>query len=233
MDFKIRSTQLELIDDSDIPAEALHQNLKELAFINTYLGGFQISARGLSQLLTNPAKKYHVVDIGCGGGDTLITLANWAKKNKFTIQFTGVDMKADAINYARENCKSYPNIQFIVSDYKLAQFNQEVDVVVSTLFCHHLNEVELQESLVWMKKTAKIGFVINDLHRSKIAYYSIKWLTAIFSKSYLVKNDAAVSVSRGFKKSELQKQLNDATISGAKIKWVWAFRYLVIAQFKG
>ena len=69
----------------------------------------------------------------------------------------------------------------------------------------------------------------NDLHRNQFAYYSIKFLTAIFSKSYLVKNDAPSSVKRGFKKRELITLLEKAGYKNYSVKWSWAFRYIIIA----
>ncbi len=139
-------------------------------------------------------------------------------------------MKKEAIAYAEKNCEKYSNIHFMVCDYKLAQFKKPVDVIVSSLFCHHLNDQELAECMHWMNQNARAGFLINDLHRNKIAYYSIKWLTALFSKSYLVKNDAAVSVSRGFKRRELNELLRKSGVKNYSISWKWAFRYLIVVK---
>jgi 2-polyprenyl-3-methyl-5-hydroxy-6-metoxy-1,4-benzoquinol methylase len=230
MDFSIRSTQKELLDAEFIPMDDLYQNLKELAFINTYLGGFAITVAGVAALVKDKNKNYHIVDIGCGGGDNMIAVARWAKKNQFNIRFTGIDMKADAIAYARKNCSAFPEINFIESDYQLSQFNTPVDVIISSLFCHHLTTAQFETCINWMKQHAALGFVINDLERNKIAYYSIKWLTAIFSKSYLVKHDAAVSVSRGFKKNEIVNQLRASEINNYSLSWKWAFRYLVVVK---
>lgn len=230
MNFSERSSKKELLDEDNIPLVDLVQNLKELGFINTYLGGFNITVAGLSKLLNDKTKRYHIADIGCGGGDNLIAIAKWAVKNNINVQLTGIDMKKEAIEYAVKNCAKYPNIHFIVSDYKLALFKEPMDVIVSSLFCHHLNEQELVECMLWMNHNARVGFLINDLHRNKIAYYSIKWLTALFSKSYLVKNDAAVSVSRGFKKRELNELLHKSGVKNYYISWKWAFRYLIVVK---
>ncbi len=80
-----------------------------------------------------------------------------------------------------------------------------------------------------MKENAKLGFFINDLQRHPLAYYSIKYITKFFSKSYLVKNDAPLSVLRGFKKDEWKGIFEKAGIINYSIQWKWAFRYLIIA----
>ena len=99
MDFSHRSYKKELLDEDNIPAADLYQNLKELAFINTYLGGFAISVEGVSQLIQDKTKSYHLVDIGCGGGDNMLAIARWANKNNIEIRLTGIDLKKAAIDY--------------------------------------------------------------------------------------------------------------------------------------
>jgi hypothetical protein len=79
-----------------------------------------------------------------------------------------------------------------------------------------------------MKENSVKGYFINDLQRHWLAYHSIKWLTKIFSKSYLVKNDAPLSVARGFKKEEWKHLFRRSEIENYTIRWKWAFRYLVV-----
>ena len=93
---------------------------------------------------------------------------------------------------------------------------------------HHFTDEELIIMLQWMKANAKIGFFINDLHRHPIAYHFIKIATKLFSGSYLVKNDAPLSVLRGFKKKEWENILLKAGIKHYTIQWKWAFRYLIV-----
>jgi len=81
-----------------------------------------------------------------------------------------------------------------------------------------------------LNKNSAIGFFINDLQRHPLAYNSIKYITKFFSKSYLVKNDAPLSVLRGFKKREWQNIFEKAEISDYSLRWKWAFRHLLVAQ---
>jgi hypothetical protein len=83
----------------------------------------------------------------------------------------------------------------------------------------------------YKQQHANLGFFINDLHRHPLAYYSIRFLTALFSKSYLVKNDAGLSVKRGFSKTELLHLVKPFT--NFEVKWMWAFRWLVIVKNNG
>jgi len=227
--FTHRSYQAELLDTPNIPKELLFQNLKELDFINKTLGGHSITIAGIKQLVTDKSKTYRIVDIGCGGGDAMKYIANWARAHGFNVELTGVDMNADAIDYMNTNCREHSEISGIVSDYRnYLRADPTIDIVHCSLFCHHLNDEELVELFSFMKQYAKVGFVINDLQRNRIAYYSINFLTRLFNGSSLVKNDAPLSVLRGFRKKELVELFLKAEIKNANIKWKWAFRYLVV-----
>jgi hypothetical protein len=62
----------------------------------------------------------------------------------------------------------------------MVEFDKNPDIIFSSLFCHHFNNDSLVKQLSWMKENATIGFFINDLHRHKLAYWLIKWLTKFF-----------------------------------------------------
>jgi 2-polyprenyl-3-methyl-5-hydroxy-6-metoxy-1,4-benzoquinol methylase len=229
--FKSRSFQSELLDAPGIPKELLFQNLKELNFINRLLGGHNVTIAGIKKLLLDKNKTYHIVDIGCGGGDAMKCIADWAKKNSYKVKLTGVDFNSDAIDYVKNSCKDYPEIGGINKDYKeFLKTDKTIDIIHCSLFCHHLNDDELFELFCCIKQYAKTGFVINDLHRQWFAYYSIKFLTRLLNGSSLVINDAPLSVLRGFKHVELKKTVAKAEVKNVEIKWMWAFRYLIVWQ---
>jgi len=222
----VRSHKDELLDADDIPAADLFQNLKELDTINTLLGGYKISLSALHTVIQND-KPYTLVDIGCGGGDTLKYIFNWNKGAKKNLSLIGIDIKPVCIEYAKTNTAKLP-IRYICDDYRcLYEHESSVDIIHASLFCHHLTEEQLVELVTFALKHKAI-LIVNDLERNPIAYYSIKWLTRLFSKSYLVKNDAPLSVARGFKKREWAAILSKAGATNFTIKNKWAFRHQVI-----
>jgi len=226
--FKQRSYQKELLDADEIKTSLLYQNLKELDFINTYLGGHAISIKGLKYLLSKKTKINSIIDIGCGGGDSIKAIANWATKNKHTFQLAGIDLKQDCIDFSKKNCAPFPEIKFICDDFRNAfKQDNQIDVVHAALFCHHFTEDELV-GFIKLCNQHKAIFVINDLERNPIAYYAIKILTKLFSKSPLVKNDAPLSVLRGFKKTEWKAILQTANSQNFVLQNRWAFRHLLI-----
>ncbi len=226
--FKQRSYQKELLDEPDIEKGLLFQNLKELAIINKYLGGYAISLKGLKKVITDRSKTYKVIDIGCGGGDSLKAIAEWAGKNDYNIQLAGIDLKQDCIDYAKGTCKDFPGIDFYCDDFRnvFSEIN-DIAIVHASLFCHHFTEEEITGFIKFCNKN-KTVFIINDLERNPVAYYAIKLITRLFSKSPLVKNDAPLSVARGFKKREWHAILQNAGVKNYLIRNCPAFRHLVI-----
>ncbi len=228
MDFSKRAYSLELLDQPGLPAKDIRQNLYELSVINQKLGGHAATLKGFFRLAGKPAK-IQVCEIGCGGGDNLRAIEKKAKAQYPGLSLMGIDINGDCIHVA-ENIKWEKPVLFIVSDYKKVHFESKPDIIFSSLFCHHFKEDELVDMFRWMSENSVLGFFINDLHRQVFAYYSIRMLTSLFSKSYLVKNDAPLSVLRGFKKKELIALLDKAGISNYTIRWSWAFRWLVIVR---
>ncbi len=235
MDFSVRSYKKELLDRDDIPFADIKLNMQELDFINAKLGGHKITLEGLKTMMKrvgDRAKKNNerlsILEIGCGGGDNLRVIKSYCKKRNISVHLSGLDINPHCIEFARSR-KENEGIEFISSDYKLANPFPKPDIIFNSLFCHHFNDDEMRNILMWMKEHSGAGFFINDLHRHPFAYYSIKWLTSLFSKSYLVKNDAPLSVLRGFKKKELEMFNAQCSILNAQVNWKWAFRWLLIS----
>lgn len=229
--FSNRSAQKELLDRDDIPFEDIKQNMKELDFINTWLGGHAITIKGIESLvkLSNYqlTDKLTICEMGCGGGDNLRAIGKWCKQRNISVVLIGIDINPNCIEYARSRKDNF-DIDFIADDYRNVKFETKPTVIFSSLFCHHFTNEELHTQFNWMKEHASVGFFVNDLQRHPLAYYSIKFLTQLFSKSYLVKNDAPLSVLRGFHKKELLQILVELSIIHYQLNWMWAFRWLLI-----
>jgi 2-polyprenyl-3-methyl-5-hydroxy-6-metoxy-1,4-benzoquinol methylase len=224
-----RSLQKELLDEINIPFDDIQRNLIELNIINTYLGGHKINVDGIKPFLQNQIDTLHIVEIGCGGGDNLAVIEKFLKAKRIQFKLSGIDLKKECVDYANQH---YPSIEFICADYKDVLFQIKPDIIFNSLFCHHFTEEEIIHILRWMKKNARQGFFVNDLQRHPVAYYAIKFLTLLFSKSDLVKNDAPLSVARSLHKKEWTQLLKQAEINDCLIEWKWAFRFLIKCNIK-
>lgn len=223
-----RSTELEIMDDLEISGAVIDQTLKELDIINRKLGGNNISLTAFKRILSK-REVTSVADLGCGGADILIAMARIAKKARVPVEFTGIDANQNIVDYARKHTSGWENIRISCENIFSETFRKKsFDIIHCCLFTHHFTENELIELFSRFKSQARVAIIVNDLHRHFLAYHSIKLITRFFSKSYMVRNDAAISVARGFLKDELQSILQKAGISNYTLRWKWAFRWQLI-----
>lgn len=230
INLSVRSAKKELLDGDHIPFPDIQQNMKELNTVNTLLGGHAITIKGVKSICEkHPGKKITICEIGSGGGDNLQAIEKWCRKKSINAHFIGIDIKKECTAYAAQR---YPqlNASWLTSDYADISFTEKPEVIFSSLFCHHFSNEQLVKMLQWMETNSTKGFFINDLHRHPLAFYTIKGLTRLFSRSYLVKNDAPLSVARGFVRKDWITLLEKAGIHKYTLAWKWAFRYLLVCN---
>lgn len=208
--------------------EILREALDKIAKINQLLGGNQLTLQGLEKLLLNFNKKTQItiVDVGCGNGDMLRTLAKFGNDNGYNFQLIGIDANDFTVNYAKKLSTAYSNIQFRCEDIFNTTFsNLKYDIVLCTLTLHHFNNQEIEYLLRTFNRNCSIGIVINDLHRSVIAYWLFEILCFVFGLNRMSKQDGLTSILRGFKKLELIELSEIMSFENYSIQWKWAFRY--------
>ena len=215
------------MDDFSINGALLRDTLDKLAAINRWLGGNKVTMEGLKKLLRKSSKDMPltIVDLGCGGGDILRDVAKFGRKNGFNFNLIGIDANEDAVIYARELSLDYPEISHRHINIFSEEFKTiDYDIILTTLFLHHFNQEQLVNLLSKLLKKARLGIVVNDLHRNALAYYLFRLLCTVIPNKMVKEEDGLTSVLKGFKRKEL------ATLSSLiqvkpNIKWKWAFRY--------
>mgnify|MGYP000061654220 FL=1 len=235
MDFfistKQRTDKEELMDDFSIGGDLLRDTLDKLENINRWLGGNKVTLNGLKKLLKNHPKEQEVsiVDIGCGHGDILRDVAKFGRKNGYRMNLLGVDANSTAIQYAIELSTEYPEVHFKTEDIFSETFQKrQFDVILATLFLHHFKETQLITFLSNSLQQTKIGILVNDLHRHKLAYY-LFLLLSLFIKNKMIIEDGLTSVLRGFKRKDLEG-ISEKINANTQISWKWAFRFLWIIK---
>jgi len=230
IDLSIRSYEPELMDDFSSEGAVINQTLRELENVNVYLGGNGLSIKALKKIIfASNLKECTIADLGCGGGYTMMHMADWAKKNAIKVQLTGVDANPNIIAFAEKNSVNYKNISYQSKDIFSTYFqNQQFDVIHCSLFTHHFTDEELIALFTIWSKQANTAVIINDLHRHTISYYFTIWVIRALSKSEMVRYDSVLSVKRAFKHKELIGIMEKAGISNYSLKWKWAFRWELI-----
>lgn len=229
--FSQRSSQTEIMDDLEGTGPDWHQALRELKVINKYLGGNQLTLNGLHSLLKghDNQKQISVADLGCGGGDMLAEIARWGRRKGLSLQLLGVDANPYIIEYATRNTAAYPEIKYLKADIFSEKFKSlNFDIITCTLFTHHFDSTVLAQLISQLHRQVSKGVLINDLHRHWLAFYSIKAITTVASRSGMVQHDAPVSVLRAFSRKDWELILQEAGVTQFRLYWRWAFRWMLL-----
>lgn len=225
---KYRTNEPEIMDDFALEGETLRDALDKIAKINQFLGGNKLTLRGVESLIKEipQSTEISIIDIGCGNGDMLRSLADYGLINDLIFKLIGIDANAFTVKYARELSKHYPNISYQCIDIFEKPFLElKYDIALCTLTLHHFKEDEIERLLHIFEKQSRIGIVINDLHRNALAYRLFQSLCYVFRLNSMSKEDGLTSILRGFKKRELVQFSEKLNFSNYKIQWKWAFRY--------
>ena len=222
---KQRTEEEEIMDDFSLEGEELRDALDKIASINQFLGGNKLTLQGVKKLI-HTKDEITIVDVGCGNGDMLRALADFGTKNNYNFKLIGIDANAFTIDYAIKLSKEYPNISYKCEDIFSEPFSQlNYDIVLCTLTLHHFKNDKIDYLLQLFHKQARIGIVINDLHRNIIAYRAFQLICFFFRLNRMSREDGLISILRGFKKQELIDFSERNQFKNYTIHWKWAFRY--------
>ncbi|WP_460635750.1 methyltransferase domain-containing protein [Larkinella harenae] len=230
---KQRSSQEEFLDDFSLEGDELRDALDKIAAINRWLGGNQVTLDGIEKLLKNaPAQKpLSIVDIGCGNGDMCRAVVDFGRQRGISVHVLGIDANEYTIQHARKLSTAYPTVSYAVMNVFGADFARlNYDIALCTLTLHHFTDEQILALMGLLTRQAKLGVVINDLHRSAFAYRLFELLCFVFRLNKLSKEDGLISILRGFKKQDLEAFSRQLQLTSYQINWRWAFRYQWIIQ---
>jgi 2-polyprenyl-3-methyl-5-hydroxy-6-metoxy-1,4-benzoquinol methylase len=228
IDTTFRSEAPEIMDNFDMKGEILRDALDKIASINKLLGGNKVTIDGVKALLKGVDKTavIRILDVGCGNGDMLRTLADYGFHSGHKLRLYGIDANAFTIQHASALSTGYSNISYHCEDIFLEQLPApDFDIILCTLTLHHFKDNEILSLLRFFHAHATLGIVINDLHRSKLAYYLFTALCSVFRLNDMSREDGLVSILRGFKKKDLEHYTKALQFRKVSIRWCWAFRY--------
>lgn len=210
----------QLTEWMDEPAayEQLRDCLRDLERVNRAVLAYRPTLRWLAQFASAASTPLHILDVGCGGGDVLRRIEAWAKKRKLPVRLTGIDLNPSATRAARELTTPESHIEWVSSDAFVYKPSQRIDIILSSLFTHHLEDVEIARFLGWMEETAERGWFINDLSRGRVSYLGFKLLARIMRWHPFVQHDGPVSILRSFTEADWRSYIDRAGLSGLPIE---------------
>jgi 2-polyprenyl-3-methyl-5-hydroxy-6-metoxy-1,4-benzoquinol methylase len=179
----------------------LKASLDFMGIVNRFFGGTRAVVRFFERAA--PPERFTALDIGCGGGDIPAAVARWAKKTNREASITAIDLNERCLRYAARKNAS-PGVRYLAhSAFDIASLGS-FDYIFSSMFFHHLSDVEIASLLSAMRRQSRLGYLVNDLSRSPTAHLGATALSALaFDKT--VYHDARLSVRRAFTPADFER----------------------------
>lgn len=220
-----RSHAAELMDSEPVGLAEFSHCLRDLERLNQWSMAGRPTLSWLSRMALGPGP-VTILDVGSGRGDMLRRIWHWAVRTRKDVVLTGVDLNPLAKQVAEDSTPPSMRIRFETSDvFDLG--DEPFDLIISSLFAHHLETEALVRFVAWMERTARLGWFINDLHRHSIPYYFLRSLFATLPFNRIVVHDGPVSVARSFTRRDWEGVIEAAQIDPARIeiRWYTPFRW--------
>jgi 2-polyprenyl-3-methyl-5-hydroxy-6-metoxy-1,4-benzoquinol methylase len=198
--------------DGDCSYEDFRGSMRSLEQVNRWLLGYRPTLAWLERLSLGLRDPVHIVDVGSGGGDLLRQIAGWARRRGIAVQLTGIDLNPYAARAAAESTPKELGITWVTGDALVYRAEKPVDIVVSSLTAHHLEDEEIVALLRWMEATTQLGWFINDLERSNRACRMFGWVAGVAGWHRFVRHDGPVSFRRAFREEDWVRLLMAAEL---------------------
>jgi SAM-dependent methyltransferase len=169
LDFS-RRANLEEEMDGTCPYEDLRHCLRDLAIVNRMTFAHRPVLQWLDELAHTRRGPLKIVDIGCGYGDMLRRIENWAQRHNVPVDLVGVDINANGTRAAREATPPGSAITWLNCDVYDSADAADADMYTVSGVTHHLPEAEIVRLMAWMEKHARTGWFIADLNRKPVPY---------------------------------------------------------------
>ncbi|WP_228547341.1 methyltransferase domain-containing protein [Nonlabens antarcticus] len=223
-----RNTDPEWMDDPTLDVKILDNAVADINTCNRWLGGYGFTKKAILKIVEkDPSKTYRITDVGCSDGAMLRYLAK--ELPDYNFEFLGIDLSKRSIEMASEKSKNFKGVRFRESDiFKTPLEDLKCDIVLVTLTLHHFTEEEMPKFLNRFQQMASTAIIINDLHRSRIAYSFFKFFSPIFIRTEISIHDGLISIASGFKRADFQRYARQLQLKNDRIEWKWSFRYIWI-----
>ena len=193
--------------DRPASVEVIVGCLDAITRFNGLFGGRWLTLRHVRHLLhALPAERtVTVLDVGAGAADIPVRLVRWARRHGRTIRVFALDRGSATLTYARAYTAAYPEITLIQGNaLALPVRPDSVDVVISAMTLHHLQPEEATRYLAEIDGVARLGWVVNDLVRSRAAHRLVWLLTRILTRSAMARHDGPLSILRSYTPPEVR-----------------------------
>lgn len=201
-----RDTQSrERMDDPNCDPGELRNTYQQFSRVNNWISRWRKLYKQNIRPYLNQNSQHTLLDIGFGGGDIPIKLAEWALADGLALQITAIDPDPRAMKFV-ETINYPPNIQFMqCSLSEVSPADEQFNFVISNHLIHHLTKKELLKTLSQAQKLSTTSVIFNDLRRSDAAYLLFNIFSRPIFRSSFITEDGLTSIKRSYTKKELMK----------------------------
>ena len=219
----------EAMDDPALPTAKHVAALRGLRRVNRVSDSAGIVWEPLETLARQRGAPLHVLDIATGFGDVPVALWHRARKHGVALRIDACDVSDTAVGIAAVRAaEQHAPIRFFRADVLHDPFpscrGNSYDVVMCSLFLHHLSDEQAVMVLGKMVQAARTMVVVNDLERCRAGYLVAWFGTRLLTCSRVVHQDGPQSVAAGFTSSELSRLAERAGMKGAAVERCWPWR---------
>ena len=207
--------QDELMDATELDPAIYAAVLHDLARVNRWTFASRPTLSFLKRALKD-RDRFRLLDVGSGHGDMLRTIARWAGKRGIAATLVGIDLNPASETIARAATDPDLAIAYRTGDYA-DHLHDGYDLIVSSLVAHHMSRPQLTAFLAAMERHARIGWLVNDLHRHRVSYAAFPLLARILRAHPIVRHDGQLSIARSFRHAEWIAWLREAAIDPARV----------------
>lgn len=234
LDFSRRNALTELMDSDETDFETFRACLIDLAKVNRLTLAYRPTLGFLDRLRRSGGlprdRAVTIVDVGSGSGDMLRKIDRWATRYGYAVHLVGVDLNPWSARTAEEFTAQGRPIRFVTANI-FGWSAEPADIVVSSLFTHHLKDAAVAEFLAWMEANSKLGWFVNDLRRHPVSYHVFRRLARALRFHAFVQHDGPVSIARAFDTADWRGFLEQAGVPAAEISHRFPYR-LCVARLK-
>jgi len=205
----------------------LRGELRNLRIINRYFGGLASVRKGLMPIIraSDPARPLELLDLGTGSGDQAVAIVELCRRMGRKVAVTAVDNNEAVLAEARACTAEFTEISVERGDLRaLAYPDKSFDITLCSLTAHHFSEAEAVALLREMDRLSRMGFLLNDLARSRAAIAAAWLYTRVATTNIMTRTDAIASLFAAFTHGELAAMADAAGIGPVEISRSPMFR---------
>ncbi|MCC6144397.1 MAG: methyltransferase domain-containing protein [Candidatus Hydrogenedentes bacterium] len=223
-----RIQEPETMDQPGLAPEVHASALRAVARVNTISLALPQLWRRIRPYLRTSDRPLRILDLATGSGAVPISIARRARRAGLPVEVAGCDFSPFAVKFAREEAQRCSiAAKFFEWDLVQQGVPEGYDIIVSTLFLHHLDPEQIVDLLRACKEKARVAVIISDLLRTRRGLLLAQVGPRLLSRNPVVHEDGVRSARAAYTLAEMRSFTQEAGMEGANIRYSFPERFLL------